>query len=125
MSEPVKRRRNTLLAALELMRRSAGRPNLTQVVAFLYVCENEGLNVAQLADLLGLTSATASRAATCLEAAPPEGMGWVASRSGDQLAHARLLFLTASGRSIRDRLQGLIEEVRPIVTPGSCEVANM
>ena len=39
------RRRNTVLEALERMRKIEPQLNLMHVLTFLYICENEGLNV--------------------------------------------------------------------------------
>jgi hypothetical protein len=49
MNDPVRRERDCLLAALELFRGIDIPSSLTTLILFLYVCENEGLNVTELA----------------------------------------------------------------------------
>ena len=112
------RRRNSLLQALEQFRALDPGLVLTDLVVFLYVCENEGLNVKELAGVSRLTEATTSRRARALgEADAPGAMapavGLVEAMQGDD-GRARLIYLTEKGRRMRDQLQGLITAADPI-----------
>lgn len=113
------RKRNTVLAAAERFRALDPGVTLTQFAAFLYVCENEGLSVSELAVALGGTRATASRVARSL-GAPEESEG-AASRLGlvtakpdrDDL-RGKSLILTRAGRALRAEVDDLIRQARPI-----------
>ena len=108
------RRRNAVLEALEAFRRLEPAVNLTHVLAFNYVAENEGLSISELACLLGMTRATGSRTARSLldrdgdEAmAPYLGLVTISSTSGEL---SKSISLTASGRQMRERIDALIAE---------------
>lgn len=113
------RRRNSLLQALEAFRAMDPGLVITDLVVFLYVCENEGLNVKELAQVSRLTEATASRRARALgEPDAPGAMapsvGLVEAFQGDD-GRARLIYLTERGRQVRDQLQQVIGAADPIV----------
>lgn len=109
------RRRNSVLASLERIRAGAAPVNLTQVLGFFYICENEGLSVSELAMLLRTTTATASRTVASLgEGDPAERLGLVASAVNENHAQGRRLTLTAEGRRLRDEIDRLIAEAAPI-----------
>lgn len=116
---PARRRRNSALEVIERLRRRDPRLSLIHVLTFLYVCENEGLNGAELASICRTTRAAASRAARALtphgapESLPPYA-GLVEQRPNPINAHGRLLFLTEEGRRLRDELDAVIAEGRPI-----------
>jgi DNA-binding MarR family transcriptional regulator len=112
------RRRNSLLQALEQFRSMDPGLVITDLLVFLYVCENEGLNVKELASVARLTEATTSRRARALgEPDAPGAMspavGLVEAYQGDD-GRARLLYLTEAGRRMRDQLQRLIDAADPI-----------
>jgi DNA-binding MarR family transcriptional regulator len=116
---PARRCRNSALEVIERMRRCEPALNLTHILTFLYVCENEGLNVAELALICQTTRATASRAARALTAqgdsrslAPYAGL--IEQRHNPNYAHGRLLFLSEQGRRLRNELDAVIAERRPI-----------
>lgn len=114
------RRRNAVLDALERFRRVEPRVSLTHIVAFLYICENEGLNVAELAQVFGTTRATASRTARALgEAADPDSLpprlGLVCGAGDPRDQRGKLLRLTDLGRRMRDDLDLVIRQAREIV----------
>jgi DNA-binding MarR family transcriptional regulator len=117
MSAP--RRRNAVLATVELLRRHEPSINMSQVRAFLYVCENEGLSVSELSELLSTTRATGSRVARSLacEGAPDSlsphvGLVWLAeSERGEPLKSIRL---TETGRRFRTRIDSIIADACPI-----------
>ena len=112
------RRRNSLLQALEQFRSMDPGLVITDLLVFLYVCENEGLNVKELASVARLTEATTSRRARALgEPDAPGAMspavGLVEAYQGDD-GRARLLYLTEKGRHVRDQLQDIIGAADPI-----------
>lgn len=109
-SLPPTRRRNALLEALELFRGLDPNARLSTVLAFLYLCENEGFCVSELAAAAGMTLATASRAARSLAepdapGALPPAMGLAAIKP---MGKVRALYLTEAGRALRDRLDKII-----------------
>jgi len=83
---------------------------ISVVLAFLYLCENEGLCISELAAVADLTMATASRAARSLLA--PGAKGALAPALG--LAELRpqgkthALFLTKQGHALRAGLDRTI-----------------
>jgi DNA-binding MarR family transcriptional regulator len=114
------RRRNSCLEALEHMRRRYGDFQLSDAVTFLYVCENEGVNLRELEQLAGLTSSSASRAAARL--ATPQASGALAPSLGlielrRQMTdrRGRTLFLTPAGCKLRDEMNAMIASGHPIV----------
>lgn len=127
------RRRDTLLAALEQFR--ALHPGITvaNIVTFLYVCENENLNLTELALVSGMSKATASRAIRALAPAGSRGalapaVGLVQIASADEArAHTRsdvrggsskALRLTDHGQQLRATLEALITDAVPISPQG-------
>lgn len=104
------RRRNAVLEALELFRSEEAGTRLSTVIAFLYVCENEGFCISELAAASGMTLATASRAARSLTAADAPGalapaLGLAELRREGKV-HA--LHLTPAGQALRARLNATI-----------------
>lgn len=116
------RRRNSVLAALERLRAGGEQLNLTEVLAYLYVCENEGLSVSELALLLRTTTATASRTVASLaEAASAGGLELIASRTNEKHAQGRILVLSPRGRRMAEEIDQLIDQAVPI---GRAEAAS-
>ncbi|CAL1690435.1 hypothetical protein MMB232_00558 [Brevundimonas subvibrioides] len=117
------RRRNTLLASLVLLRRMAPGITMSEIMALLYVAENPGVRVKELAALMETTAATASRASRALLGAEDPGVlpparGWLFMAANDREAVSRHLYLTESGVDLCARLDVLIESARPIRAPG-------
>jgi DNA-binding MarR family transcriptional regulator len=89
-------------------------------MAFLYVCENEGLTVQDLAVVGRLTQSTASR---CLRAlGPPDSewslqpaLGLVRAYLHPNDGRSHVIQLTERGLDMRERLDGLIRQAAPIV----------
>jgi len=109
------RKRNALLQALLLLKDLDGRISVNEIIAFLYTCENEGLNVQELAFVASLSQTTASRSARALG---PRGLAWSLAPELD-LVHpslnpsdgrSHILHLTARGREVRDRIDKIIRE---------------
>jgi DNA-binding MarR family transcriptional regulator len=127
---PGSRRRNSTLEAIERVRRAAPQANLTQVVAFLYVCENEGLNVSELAQVCRTTRATASRTAHALEVRSAPGSlapfaGLFELRANPAAAHGQLIFLTPLGQRLRADIDTVIgRAVRILPSNGEYETVT-
>jgi DNA-binding MarR family transcriptional regulator len=116
------RHRDSVLEALEILRGAEPAISLTHTLAFLYICENEGLNISELAAVCRTTMATASRTARALTApTAPDTMkpsaGWVESRTNPADSKGRVLFLTEAGRQLRAQIDVVIHARQPIVTP--------
>lgn len=113
------RRRDSLLEALEVFRRVHPAISIIHVLAFLYVCENEGLNVSELAGLCRTTCATASRTAHSLSEGLEDAAGLISPlveiRPNPRNPKGRLLFLAPAGRSLRDELDRIIARCDPIL----------
>ena len=103
--------------------------SVSHVVAFLYIAENQGLNVTKLADLR-TTTATASRTARALmvegamDSLPPF-FGLVEARPNPADSKGRILFLTASGRRLRDELDEIIGQAAPIAGAALAELDQL
>lgn len=113
------RRRNTILAALVMLRRMAPDITVSEMLAFLYVAENPGVRGKELAALMGTTGATASRASRALlspgdSGVLPPGRGWLLMASNGREAISRHLYPTESGHAVIERLDALIRSARPI-----------
>ncbi len=116
------RRRDSLLEALETFRSVHPAISTIHVLAFLYICENEGLNVSELADLCQTTCATASRTAHALGRSQKGSNGAVTPplveiRPNPRNPKGRVIFLTPAGARICDQLDGLIASRVPIRPP--------
>lgn len=115
----IRRRRSAVLATIEQIRLASGDISLTGAIAFLYVCENEGINIRELAQLARLTHSSASRAARRLSlpdaphALPPAaGLLTLEPQGSDR--RSRILRLTDKGRALRDDLDCVIAQAVPI-----------
>ena len=114
-----RRERDTLLAALELFRGVEVPRSLTTLILFLYVCENEGLNVSELALAGGIQVAGAARLVKTLAGLVPEEpmpadavLFELKSTPADK--RLRFVHLSPRGRALRDQLDGLIARAVPI-----------
>ncbi|HWE44792.1 MAG TPA: hypothetical protein VG407_02100 [Caulobacteraceae bacterium] len=114
-----RRERDSLLAALELFRGVEVPRSLTTLILFLYVCENEGLNVSELALAGGVQVAGAARLVKTLaglvpeEPVPPAAVLFeLKSTSADK--RLRFVHLSPRGRALRDELDGMIARAIPI-----------
>jgi DNA-binding MarR family transcriptional regulator len=116
------RRRNSFLQLLEHFRELHPGLVVADLVAFLYICENEGLNITELAQLGRFTGATASRRARAL-AGPdtpsprPPSLGLVEIYEGGDDARARQIFLTDKGRAAREAISEMITRAIPLAEP--------
>jgi DNA-binding MarR family transcriptional regulator len=67
-------RENTLFTAVGAMRTACPKLTLRQAILFLYVCENEGLSLHELAFVSRVGDATTSRGVKMLSTEDPELM---------------------------------------------------
>lgn len=115
----MRRKRNSCLAVLEQMRSIGVEIALTEAICFLYICENEGINVRELAQLSGLTPSSASRSARRLTTAdapcalaPALGLIELSTQPTDR--RGRILTLTQEGIRLREIVDELIAAAEPI-----------
>jgi len=114
MTEPrAVRARNALLQSLHLLKGLDARISVNEAIAFLYAAEADGLTVQEVARLAGLTQSTASRS---LRALGPSDSPWSQSPALGLVeaylhptdARSHMVCLSARGREVRDRLDGII-----------------
>ena len=103
------RRRNTGLDIMERMRSQGEGMTFNAMLVFMYVAENQGVNVSDLARMCRMTEATASRSARALAtaespAALPPSLGLLELRLDPNDGRGRLLFLTPLGTGLRDAI---------------------
>jgi DNA-binding MarR family transcriptional regulator len=114
-----RRKRNALLSALEHLRTWRVDVAFNDVLAFLYVCENEGITVRELALATALDPSTASRTAARLSGGRDRvtagGAALILARAGQDDKRARALYLTEVGKAFRDDLEEIIFEANPIM----------
>ena len=116
------RRRDAVLAALEAFRRIYPPISLTSVRAFLYVAENPGINVSELALACGLTDAGASRVARGLagrgvDRPLPPSLGLLDCVTSIDDPRERVLRPSARGQALIEQIELLIAAHTPIVLP--------
>lgn len=109
------RTRGSLFQTVGLFKALDERISVNEVLAFLCVCESEGLTVQELADLAGLTQSTASRSVRALgpAASPwsqPPALGLVEAFLHPNDGRSHVIYLTAHGRDVRARLEALVRE---------------
>ena len=113
------RRRNTGLDIMERLRAQGEGMTFNAMLVFMYVAENEGINVSDLARICRMTEATASRSARA-QAAPgvpgglPPSLGLLELHPDPHDGRGRLLYLSEKGRKLRDSIDGVIREARTI-----------
>jgi DNA-binding MarR family transcriptional regulator len=113
------RRRNSILEAIEQLRKTEPRFNVTEMVVFFYVAENPGINIAELAQVAGLNMATASRSIRALagpddEGALPPHCGLVDIQPNPEDARGRILNLSEAGRALCRKLDRVIKNAVPV-----------
>ena len=110
------RRRDALLEGLELFRDLHPAITLGNMIAFLYVCENEGLTILDLAQVSGLLPRHGLTNDPGLFRAGRRGRHVAVARSGrlTQTAHGKAIHLTEAGRRFREQLERVIAGPSPI-----------
>lgn len=104
---------SALLASIETIRLKNRDIGLMGVIVFLYICENEGMSVKELAYHCGASDASISRSIQALRL--PTSRSGKASHNG--LVHVfqnpddgrrHLVFLTEHGQRLRDEIGALL-----------------
>ena len=113
------RPRDTLLEAVLALKACDTRISVNEIIAFLYVCENEGLSVQELAYVADLTQSTASRSLRALgpAASPwsqPPAVGLIEAFLNPHDGRSHVIHLTPQGRAFRERLDEIIREAATI-----------
>jgi DNA-binding MarR family transcriptional regulator len=109
------RTRNAVLQALHLFKSLDARVSVNEAIAFLYVAENDGLTVQEVACLAGFTQSTASRSLRALgrpdsEWSQAPALGLLEAYLNPDDGRSHLIQLTDRGREVRDRLDALIRQ---------------
>ena len=107
------RPRDSLLEAILALKALDARISVNEIVAFLYVCENEGLSVQELAYVAGLTQSTASRSLRSLgqpgsDWAQSPALGLVEAYLNPCDGRSHVIHLSEAGRALRHRLDEMI-----------------
>ena len=118
------RQRDTLLEAILALKALDARISVNEMIAFLYVCENEGLSVQELAYVAGLTQSTASRSLRSLGRSDspwsqPPALGLVDAFLNPHDGRSHVIQLTEQGRALRDHLDSVIRRATLITPDGS------
>jgi DNA-binding MarR family transcriptional regulator len=104
-------RENSLFAAVGAMRSACSKLTLRQAILFLYVCENEGLSLHELAFVSRVGDATTSRGVKMLSSEDPELMPApllrVTAHPGDK--RVLLIYLTGQGEALKAEIAGAID----------------
>lgn len=109
------RRRSTILAAVDTFMSIDPGITLNSILVFLYVAENQGLTISELAAVSGLQKPTASRCIRSLaergspDALPPY-LGLIRVRRGDLARNSKTLSLSPAGVDLCQRLERHIGE---------------
>ena len=102
-----------LTVALGRLRERGVEMNVSQLTAYLYVCENEGLNLSELASVMSVTNQVASYTVRGLLAAgQPRAIdpaaGVIRADVSDNDGRALALNLTPRGAQLRSELDEVI-----------------
>ena len=121
---PPARRRDTILAALEAFREENLPRSLTGLLLFLYICENEGLTVSELAHVARVHVAMAARIVKTMAGEAHEtplqpDRVIFELRNSPEDKRLKLIYLTERGLMIRARLEQLIADAAPIDPNGA------
>jgi DNA-binding MarR family transcriptional regulator len=109
-----------VLEAMEAFRALDPPRAFHAMILFLYVCENEGLNVSELAHVARMQMATTARVVNILSGdgeeghlPPEEALFEFHSSTADR--RLKFVGLSARGRDLRDRIEGFIARAAPVV----------
>jgi DNA-binding MarR family transcriptional regulator len=108
-----RRRRDTVLEALERFRRLGSPRAFVSFILFLYVCENEGLTVTELSRVAGATLATTARIVRILSGNEPlekipDDCLLFELRLSHNDRRVSFIHLTAQGVDLRNEIDCLI-----------------
>ena len=109
------RQRDSLLEAMIAFRAVSKRVTVSEIIAFLYTCENEGLSVQEFAYIAGFSQSAASRNLRALGRpntpwALDPALGLIEPFLSPSDARSHVLHLTDQGRVLRERLDRIIAE---------------
>jgi DNA-binding MarR family transcriptional regulator len=109
------RQRDSLLEAMVAFRSISKRITVSEIIAFLYTCENEGLSVQEFAYIAGFSQSAASRNLRALgRAGTPwaldPALGLIEPFLSPSDARSHVLHLTDQGKTLRERLDQIIAE---------------
>lgn len=115
-----KRGRNSVLEALETFRALNTPRAFHGMILFLYVCENEGLNVSELAYVADMQVATTARVVNILsgegdESALPPEEALFEFRTSTEDRRLKFVHLSERGRQLRDRVERIIAQANPVL----------
>lgn len=122
------RRRSTILAAVETFMSIDPGITLNSVLVFLYVAENQGLTISELAAVSGLQKPTASRCVRSLaergspDALPPY-LGLIGVRRGGLARNSKTLSLSPAGMDLCQRLERHIGD-QIFIEPGPAQASS-
>lgn len=103
---------NTLFAAVAAMRSACPRLTLRQAILFLYVCENEGLSLHELAFVSRVGDATTSRGVKMLSSQDPERLPAPLLRVRPHPEDKRvvLIYLAEPGKALKAEIARVIDQ---------------
>lgn len=113
------RRRNTGLDIMERLRAQGEGMTFNAMLVFMYVAENEGVNVTDLARMCRMTEATASRSARALATANspsalPPSLGLLELRQDPYDGRGRMVYLTPLGKKLAAEIDASIRNATTI-----------
>lgn len=115
------RRRSTPLEVIEMFRTWHPDVSIKTACAFLYVAENEGISISELAYLLKTSLSTATRIVAAL--AEP-GKALLEVRPWPDDGRVRTVHLSGTGRDFMDRVNDTVVDARPIEPPPPAMIAG-
>lgn len=124
-----RRRRNSVLAALELFRTLELPRGFNAMLLFLYVCENEGANVSEIAQVAHMDVPGAARLIKVMAGLVPEepiapDKVVFELRASPRDKRVRFVHLTDHGMRVRDTVEAMIADAVPIGAARSAAVKN-
>ena len=107
---------NTLFTAVEAMRAACPRLTLRQAILFLYVCENEGLSLHELAFVSRVGDATTSRGVKMLSSEDPEQIPapLLSVRPHPDDRRIVLIYLSEQGQALKAEIARAIDQRQAI-----------
>jgi DNA-binding MarR family transcriptional regulator len=114
---------NTLSGAIGRMRKAYPAFTFRQAIAFLYICENEGLTLHELAVVSRLSDQTASRAVKALAEAGlkcPAPLVELREHPADR--RLILIHLSLAGAALRHEIDGDLRARRLVEAPATASV---
>jgi DNA-binding MarR family transcriptional regulator len=124
------RQRDSLLEAMVAFRSISKRITVSEIIAFLYTCENEGLSVQEFAYIAGFSQSAASRNLRAL--GRPDipwsldpALGLVEPFLSPHDGRSHVLHLSEKGLRLRERLDEIIGQAVPIRPQPNFELRDL